>query len=168
MIVAIKKLHPEAHLPQYVKSGDITMDIVAVSKIFDEDGCIEYSTGLSISIPQGYIGMILPRSDNYKKDLILSDGIKIISPGDKDEIRLKFRPAAYFADEVVEPTEEMGSRGDTFDYVCFGKEYIEDDNNMNLYSVGDRIGQLIILPLPTIELVMTFDYSPDKNSSTTA
>jgi hypothetical protein len=46
MIVPIKKLHPEAHLPEYTKSN-AAMDLVATTRIFDEFGCVEFGTGIS-------------------------------------------------------------------------------------------------------------------------
>jgi dUTP pyrophosphatase len=166
MIVPIKKLHPEAHLPEYTKSN-AAMDLVATTKIFDEFGCVEFGTGISIEIPSGYIGLIFPRSINGKKDLLLADSVMVVNPNDHSEIKLKFRPSAFFADDCPVPSILSGKRSDTFDYVCFGKECIEDENNMDIYNVGDRIGQLIIIPRPHIEWSEVVDYVPNANTSTT-
>ena len=149
MRVKIKKLVPEAFIPQYMKADDSGMDLVATSKIFDEDGNVVYGVGLAMEIPVGYVGLIFPRSSNAKKDLILSNSIGVIDPGYRGEIKLKYKPSGYFAFDVE--TLQDGIESDYFDYVCFGKEDAEDDDHVAVYSVGDRIGQLIIIPRPTIE-----------------
>lgn len=149
MRVKIKKLVPEACIPQYMKADDSGMDLVAVSKTFDADGNVVYGTGLSMAIPNEHMGLIFPRSSNAKKDLILSNSIGVVDPGYRGEIFLKFKPSGYFASEVE--SLEDGLETNSFDFVCFGKEDIEDTDNVAVYNIGDRIGQIIIVPRPTIE-----------------
>lgn len=149
MRVKIKKLVPEACIPQYMKADDSGMDLVAVSKVFDAEGNVAYGTGLAMEIPKDHMGLIFPRSSNAKKDLILSNSIGVVDPGYRGEIFLKFKPSAYFASEVE--TVEQGIETQTFDYICFGKEDIDETDNVAVYNIGDRIGQIIIVPRPTIE-----------------
>lgn len=152
MRVKIKKLVPEACLPQYMQANDSGMDLVATSKIFDADGNVVYGTGLAMEIPIGYVGFIFPRSSNAKKDLILSNSIGVIDPGYRGEIFLKFKPSGYFASEPKEGNEYIsGTVTDSYDFICFGKESIDDEDLVALYSIGDRVGQIIIVPRPTIE-----------------
>ena len=42
MEVKIKKLCDSAVIPSYAKEGDAGMDLVAISKIFDKYGNVEY------------------------------------------------------------------------------------------------------------------------------
>lgn len=157
MKVKIKKLAPEAQLPQYMKADDSAMDLVAITKEFDEHGNCVFGTGIAIEIPVGYVGLIFPRSSNSKKDLLLANSVGIIDPGYRGEIILKFKPAGYFASI---PTDlSLGSISETFDFICFGKEDVDDDDNTDLYSVGDRIGQLMIIPRPTIEWEEVYELS---------
>ncbi len=149
MRVKIKKMVPEAVIPKYMKEDDSGMDLVAVSKIFDEDGNCVYGTGLAMEIPKDYVGLIFPRSSNAKKDLILSNSIGVIDPGYRGEIKLKFKPSGYFA--VDFDTFQDGLETDYFEFVCFGKEDIDDTDNVSVYNVGDRIGQILIIPRPPIE-----------------
>ena len=67
--VKIKRLHPNSILPKYSKAGDAGMDLTAVSKEYDKDGNICYDTGLAFEIPEGYVGLLFPRSSLSKKDL---------------------------------------------------------------------------------------------------
>lgn len=62
MKVKIKKLSENAVIPSYAKQGDAGMDLTATSKFFDEYGNICYGVGLAFEIPEGYVGLIFPRS----------------------------------------------------------------------------------------------------------
>ena len=89
--VKIKRLCNEAKLPQYAHSTDAGLDLVATSKKV-EDGCIVYGTGLAFEIPEGYVGLIFPRSSNAKKDLLLSNSVGCVDSGYTGEITFKFKP----------------------------------------------------------------------------
>jgi dUTP pyrophosphatase len=80
--VKIKKLHPGAVIPSYAKTGDAGLDLVATSRTFtNEDGYgyVEYGTGLSLEIPEGYYGAVVPRSSISKTGMFLAN-----SPGTID------------------------------------------------------------------------------------
>lgn len=118
MKVRIKKLDPNAVIPSYAKEGDAGLDLTAVSKAVDESGNIVYGTGLAFEIPQGYVGLVFPRSSNAKKDLWLTNSVGVIDSGYRGEVMFKYRPISYKERE---------------------------------YAVGERVGQLIIMPYPHIE-----------------
>lgn len=117
----VKKLHPEAVLPSYAKHGDACFDLTAVN-IHNEYKYIEYGTGLAFEIPEGYVGLIFPRSSVTNKDLMLKNSVGVIDSGYRGEITFRFA-----ADT---------SKGHT----------------IQIYTVGERIGQMLILPIPTVEL----------------
>lgn len=127
MQVKIKKLHKDAVIPTYAKHGDAGMDLTAISKEYDEYGNVVYGTGLAFDIPYGYVGYVYPRSSNTKKDLILGNSVGVIDSGYRGQVVLKFKRTA-------EATQETS----------FGYSYEE-------YEIGDRIGQIIIMPIPHIE-----------------
>lgn len=129
MKVKIKKLHKDAVIPSYAKEGDAGMDLTSVSKSFDDDGNIVYGTGLAFEIPKGYVGLLFPRSSNAKKDLILSNSVGVIDSGFRGEILFKFKPS-----NVIEKPDLA---------------YIPE--SISKYEIGERIGQIIIIPYPTIE-----------------
>lgn len=110
-----------ATLPQYAKPGDAGMDLVATSKEKQKGGIAEYGTDLAVEIPEGYVGLIFPRSSVYKYELALTNCVGVIDSGYRGEIKFKFR----------------------------NTDWTGEDNRT--YDVGDRIGQLIILPYPIIE-----------------
>ena len=123
MKVNIKKLDERAVIPQYAKPGDAGMDVTAVS-INKTDDYIEYGTGLAFEVPEGYCMLIFPRSSNSKKDLLLCNSVGILDSGYRGELKLRFkRVYNYF-------------------------HGISEDKH---YEIGDRIGQIMIIPYPKIE-----------------
>lgn len=89
MKVKIKKLHPDAIIPSYARSGDAGMDLVAIS-VSSPGSLLTYGTGLSVEIPEGFVGLIFPRSSIYKTGFILSNSIGVIDSGYRGEIMIKF------------------------------------------------------------------------------
>lgn len=148
MEVKVKRLHPDAVIPTYAKSGDAGLDLTAVTRFFDVDGNVVYGSGLAFEIPQGYVGLVFPRSSLSKKDLNLANSVGVIDSGYRGEVTFKFRPNGCFCGK-----EEVS---DNYDFACF-----IDKEDSRIYDIGERIGQIIILPYPQIAFVET-----DKLSAT--
>jgi dUTP pyrophosphatase len=150
MKVRIKKLHENAVIPSYSKKGDAGMDLTAVEKYYDVHGCVVYRTGIAIEIPEGYVGMVFPRSSICKQDLTLINSVGIIDSGYRGEIIMKFKPALMF---VSDEEGLISDENDTF--MCADGVEIPWDDRIPIsaldYEVGDRIAQLIIMPYPHIE-----------------
>lgn len=89
--IKIKKLHPDAVVPSYAKSGDAGMDLTAVSMSVDDYGNIVYRTGLAFEIPERYVGLLFMRSSIFKTDLILTNAVGVIDSGYRGEVMLKFK-----------------------------------------------------------------------------
>ena len=134
MKVKFKKLFEAAVKPFYAKSGDAGMDLTCIGGEFG-DKIITYDIGLSIEIPEGYVGLIYPRSSIYKTDLVLSNSTGVIDSGYRGEIKVKFRLTKPLADATI-------------------------------YSIGQRVAQLIILPYPSIELHEVSDLTASDRGDT--
>lgn len=130
--VKIKKLSDNAVIPSYAHDTDAGLDLTATSKEYDEHGNVVYGTGLAFAIPDGYVGLIYPRSSNAKKDLLLSNSVGVIDSGYRGEVIFKFKCALNDERDIPE----------------FG--YRE-------YDIGDRIGQLIIMPYPKVQFDVVDD-----------
>lgn len=89
MRVKIKKLHPNAVIPKYAKPGDAGLDLTAIG-IEEKGNHITYHTGLVMEIPQGYVGLLFPRSSVYKTHQMLSNCVGVIDSGYRGEIMMKF------------------------------------------------------------------------------
>lgn len=91
MKLKFKKLHPDAVLPSKANSTDAGFDITAIDFCEDEYGNTVYSTGLAVEIPNGYVGLIFPRSSICKKGQILTNHVGVIDSGYRNEIMFKFK-----------------------------------------------------------------------------
>jgi len=90
MKVKIKKLSPNAKVPRYAKLGDACMDLYAVSHTIDKYGNQVYDTQIAMEIPDGYVGLIFPRSSVSKTGLSLRNAVGVIDSGYRGPIMLKF------------------------------------------------------------------------------
>ena len=125
----IKKLHPEAVIPCYAKAGDAGMDLVAISEEWNKDSTmVTYDTGLSVEIPEGYVGLLFPRSSVSKTTLNLANSVGVIDSGYRGSLMLKFR-------------------------------YLEEGD---VYDVGDRVAQLVIMKLPFVEITEVAELSSSE------
>ena len=125
MKVKIKKLDERATIPSYAKYGDAGMDLHAIRFQRDADGNYVYYTGLAFEIPEGYVGLLFPRSSISKTSHFLRNSVGVIDSGYRGEIMFKFG---------------YGS-------------------NIKTYRVGERVGQLIIMPHPQVEFEEVDDLS---------
>ena len=125
MIVKIKKLHTNAVVPKYAKKGDAALDLYAVERgTADKYGNMVYRTGLAMEIPEGYVGLIYPRSSISKTKQMLRNHVGVIDSGYRGEIILKF---GWFS-QTPSP-------------------------DSSVYDAGDRIAQLMIVPHPKIRFL---------------
>jgi len=135
MEVKIKKLNESAVIPTYAKHGDAGMDLTAISKEYDGNGNVIYGTGLAFEIPENYVGLLFPRSSNTKKDLILGNSVGVIDSGYRGEVILIFKKNM----NVNKFENAIKSR----------EKFISLDE----YKVGERVGQIIIMPYPKVTFV---------------
>ena len=140
MQVLIKKLHPNAVIPSYAKAGDAGMDMVAISATIAENGeYVEYGTGIAVEIPEGYVGLIFARSSISKTSLILANHVGVVDSGYRGEIKFRFKDTDM----------RYVYRGTTKTFYC----------GETAYEVGNKIGQLVILPYPQIQWSETDELS---------
>lgn len=131
MKVKVKKLHPDAVIPKYATKGSAGLDLTAVSKEYDGIEYV-YDTGLAFEIPEGYVGLVVPRSSICKTNLLLHNSLGVIDADYRGSITLKFHPS----EQLKRP-----------------------------YEVGDRIGQLIIMEYPQIELIESDELSETERGT---
>ena len=63
MTIKIKKLHPEATMPKYLRPGDAAMDLYSCeNKIIQPNQRELISTGIAMAIPREHVGLIWDRS----------------------------------------------------------------------------------------------------------
>ena len=122
MELKFKKLHANAVAPSYAKEGDAAVDLTAVT-METQDLYIEYGTGLALEIPEGYVGLIFPRSSISNKELLLSNSVGVVDSGYRGEVKFRFK----FNENGKTPRDYW-------------------------YKIGDRVGQLMVIPYPKMKL----------------
>lgn len=93
MKIKIRKLSENSVIPAYAKSGDAGMDLTAISKVVVNEkdyGYISYGFGLAIEIPEGFFGLIRPRSSVSKTGLIEATS-GIIDSGYRGELSFRYK-----------------------------------------------------------------------------
>jgi len=91
MQVKIKKINPSAVIPTYAKDGDAGMDVIATSVISEDVFQITYGLGIALEIPNGFVGLVFPRSSIRKTDLSLTNCVGVIDSGYRGELQATFR-----------------------------------------------------------------------------
>ena len=124
MKVKIKKLNENAVIPTYAKEGDAGMDVVATRIINETLDSITYGTDIALEIPEGFVGLVFPRSSIRKTHLHLSNSVGVIDSGYRGEIQATFKKIQGIS-----------------------------NNALDNYKVGDRIFQLMVIPHPTIQFI---------------
>lgn len=86
MIIKIKKIHPDAIIPQYAHDGDAGMDLFTVEPFELEPGERKsVPLGIAIEVPEGYVGLVWDKSGLSHKYGIKSFG-GVIDSGYRGEI----------------------------------------------------------------------------------
>ena len=123
--VSIKKFVEDAVVPSYAKEGDAGMDLTAVAFEYDkEKDWYVYHTGIAVAIPEGYVGLIYPRSSNRKTDAYMTNHVGIIDSGYRGEILVTFKNRDDSRNSIQAP-----------------------------YVTGERIAQMIVMPYPKVAFV---------------
>lgn len=118
MKVKIKRLDKSAVIPKYAKEGDAGLDLTATAYKVNDKGQYIYTSDLALEIPDGYVGLLFPRSSICKKDLEMTNSVGVIDSNYRGPIKSVFNPTC------------------------------EDPE---IYELGERFAQLIIIPYPKIE-----------------
>ena len=129
MQVKVKRLTDLATLPKYATQGDAAMDLHCTRTSVDAAGNLVCNTGLAMEIPEGYVGLLFPRSSVSKTGLCLSNSVGVVDSGYRGEIILKFR---------------------------------QFDRSRPVYHIGDRVGQIMILPYPQFKVIEVDELSSSQ------
>jgi dUTP pyrophosphatase len=123
LALAIRRLRPDARLPEPAYAGDAGLDLAACEavRLLPGERAV-VPTGLAVAIPEGYAGFVQPRSG-----LAAKNGITVVnSPGLIDS----------------------GYRGEL-------KVVLLNTDAHETFTAepGERIAQLVVLPVPALNVV---------------
>lgn len=120
--VSIVRLDPDLPLPSYAHVGDAGLDLRARERgvVAPAGGRLLMPTGISIAVPIGYAGLVMPRSGNaLNHGLTLANSPGLIDSAYRGEVKLillNTDPAQPFvvnrgdrlAQLVIQRVEEVG------------------------------------------------------------
>ena len=144
MKIRFKKLVLKAQTPYKAIDVDAGFDLYCTS-IEETPDYIQYNTGIAVEIPEGYVGLVFPRSSVTKQNLMLKNSVGVIDASYRGEIMCRFYGI------------------DTTKY-CVGKQR-EIIYNENKYNIGDRVAQIVFMELPKITLVEASELSDTERGS---
>ena len=102
MKVKIKKLHTDSVIPKYAKESDAGLDLVATSVVTTTPTQITYGLGIALEIPEGFVGLVFPRSSIRNYDLSLTNSVGVIDAGYRGELQATFHKVNGVASKVYE------------------------------------------------------------------
>ena len=89
MIVNIKKLNKNAIIPTYANFGDAGADLYAVEDFeLPADSCAAVGTGVAMAIPNGYVGLVHPRSGMALKGITVMNAPGTVDAGYRGEVKV--------------------------------------------------------------------------------
>ena len=119
MELKIKKLSDKAIMPIRPHNSDAGLDLTTTSITSEINECgqfiLVYHSDIAVEIPDGYVGLLFPRSSIAKKSIQFTNAVGVIDSGYRGEIMAKVRntsgdsvPAVYkvgekFAQLVIVP-----------------------------------------------------------------
>lgn len=139
MIVKIKKVNNDAVIPKLGSSGASGFDLVAISYT-KKNKYVEYDTGLAFEIPKGYMGLVCPRSSVSETEVgtYMRNSVGIIDSDYRGTIKMRF---SYAHNRSADPRDLFWSEmNSTSSYIKIP------------YEIGQKIGQIIFVPSPFVEL----------------
>ena len=90
--IKFKKLVETAKMPTKAHPTDAGADLTAVSREWDEEhGNWIYGTGIATEIPEGYVGLVFPRSSIRKYGLMQRNCIGVIDSHYRGEIMVTYK-----------------------------------------------------------------------------
>lgn len=150
------KLTDGAPLPRHARYGDAGMDLTARETVTLAPGETRtVGTGVSVELPEGYVGLVFPRSGLGSKGVNLSNCVGVIDSGYRGEIKAPLHnnhPPHVGIEHVETPFESV----------------IESRWNMNGYMTverGERVCQLVVVPFATCECVEVGELSETERGS---
>ncbi len=135
MELLFRRLDGEALLPAYARPGDAALDLAsAVDMLVPPGGRALIPTGLAVAIPEGFAGLVLPRSGlASRRGLTLANSPGLIDSG--------------YRGEVTCAVVNLDRR----DTVAIER--------------GDRIAQLLVVPIAVAEPAWAQELPPSERGS---
>lgn len=111
MELKFKKLKDRAVLPVRSTTGaaglDLTCTDITTSLNEANQLMLVYHTDLAVEIPDGYVGLLIPRSSIWKKSLWLTDNVGVIDADYRGEIMAVMKATTDAVPAIYKPNERF-------------------------------------------------------------
>lgn len=172
--IKFKKLNENAVIPSYAHYGDVGMDFTAISVEYDEKlDMYVYHTGLAFESDFHYGQFLFPRSSNRKTDAYLCNSVGIADSAiyrgeilfcykNRDSINTIAESKAnaammeYYTTCNVEQNNLQSWIRKGIEIYNDTKEKVYNEAKELKYApykVGDKIGQMVMLTYPNVNLI---------------
>ena len=91
MKVRFKKVSENAITPRYALDGDACLDLYASCILQSKLDEVVIDTGIALEIPEGFVGLLFPRSSISKTNYMLKNGVGVIDSSYRGPIMIKLR-----------------------------------------------------------------------------
>jgi dUTP pyrophosphatase len=154
--VKIKKLHPDAVIPQYAHKGDAGFDLVAVKDVVIAPGETKMiPTGLAFEVPSGYEMQIRPRSGiSSKTSLRVPNAPGTVDAGYRAEVNVLINNTHTTSNIFSLKAKTLDSKYKLVEDACMEGSY--------LIRKGDRIAQGVIQKLPEVTITEVDELSDSE------
>lgn len=95
LVVNFKKLTSTAKLPVKGSSSAACYDVYATSLRLDDQGMITYGLGFATEIPEGWRGVIVPRSNLAKHKWVMANSVGIVDSDYRGEWMVKMKSVSF-------------------------------------------------------------------------
>lgn len=133
--IKIKRLHPDAIIPQYQTKGAGCFDLHAINgaRVPARGGTATFDTGLSFEIPEGYTMLVYSRSGHgFKNGLRLCNSVGVIDADFRGGVAVKLVNDSPISFELLK---------------------------------GDRVAQAMIVPVPRVTMTEVAELSSTERGA---
>ncbi|AUM66397.1 deoxyuridine 5'-triphosphate nucleotidohydrolase [Brevibacillus laterosporus] len=183
--VKIKRLHPDAVIPQYATTGSAGFDLVAIEDVAISPGeTKKVPLGLAFEIPEGFVVLVCMRSGiALNTELRQSNGIGIIDSDYRGEVAMMFDNIAEKEPFIAYDSDYDYEKGKTIetDYrieypitgclrtisgeLVRGELWRYYPEETYLIRKGDRVAQGLILPVMQAQFIVADELSETERGA---
>lgn len=136
IVLRVKKLVEHAILPVRATQGSACFDFFCLNRFsLGDNDVLKISTGIAVEIPPGHVGLLFIRSSLSLQGISLANSVGVI---DSD-----------YRGEIIFALKYSPGPYDPRNYECYKQE---------------RIGQLLVIPIPQVALLEVPELSPTRRA----
>lgn len=158
----VKRLSPDVPMPAYAHRWDAGLDLCATKDVTLLPGeSYKMGSGIMAAIPNGFAGLVLPRSGLGSKGLVIKTGVGLIDATYRGEIGLPLmnnNPTHFWQKTRNERLSEKLKRViyNLLLRPCTNQGNVSAEGTSHVHA-GDRVAQLVIIPVGIVRPVEVED-----------